>query len=512
MSVAGVLDGTLAAGWSLGFEDLALLNAKPAGTRLGFAAQLMMYRMTGRFGRVASEFPDAAIAYLAEQIGAPVGDFGTYDWLGRSGRRHRAEILAHLGFRRTRRQDLRDAAAWAGSDLCPLALPASEMMERLLRWFVERRIAAAADEVLNALIVTARRTFEDKVLDTITSSLSPEHRRGLDASLADEDSATSFSDLKADPGQPNLENILSAAKRLAFVKGLALPIAACPDLSGPVARMLRRRVFNETAWTMRRHSDGRRHALYALFLAHRQRELTDGLVDLLIEVVHKVGSQAKRRVLKAFTGEIERVHGKEGLLVKIAEAACLHPEGTVREVVFPAAGGVNVLAAIVREHKASGSFERPVHTVLRSSYLGHYRRMLPAVLGVLEFRSNNAVHRPVLDAIDWLRRTGEDGRRIIRPEDGVPIDGVVPHRWRDLILEKDLAGGVRVNRANYEICVLTALRERLRCKEIWVVGADRYRNPDDDLPKDFEARRAEYTRNSAAARTPAPSWTVFGRR
>ena len=29
-------------------------------------------------------------------------------------------------------------------------------------------------------------------------------------------------------------------------------------------------------------------------------------------------------MLKAFTEEIERVHGKEGLLVKIAEAACLH--------------------------------------------------------------------------------------------------------------------------------------------------------------------------------------------
>src|SRR3546814_20491008 len=47
---------------------------------------------------------------------------------------------------------------------------------------------------------------------------------------------------------------------------------------------------------------------------------------------------------------------------------------------------------------------------------------------------------------------------------------------------------------NYEMCVLTALRERLRCKEIWVVGADRYRNPDDDLPRDFETRRADYYR------------------
>src|SRR3546814_1635427 len=42
------------------------------------------------------------------------------------------------------------------------------------------------------------------------------------------------------------------------------------------------------------------------------------------------------------------------------------------------------------------------------------------------------------------------------------------------------------------LCVLTQLRDRIRSKEIWVVGADRYRNPDDDLPKDFEIRRDAY--------------------
>ena len=33
---------------------------------------------------------------------------------------------------------------------------------------------------------------------------------------------------------------------------------------------------------------------------------------------------------------------------------------------------------------------------------------------------------------------------------------------------------------------------QLRCKEIWVVGANRYRNPDEDLPADFEGKRDEY--------------------
>uniref|UniRef100_UPI0039C704D0 Tn3 family transposase n=1 Tax=Scytonema sp. PCC 10023 TaxID=1680591 RepID=UPI0039C704D0 len=50
----------------------------------------------------------------------------------------------------------------------------------------------------------------------------------------------------------------------------------------------------------------------------------------------------------------------------------------------------------------------------------------------------------------------------------------------------------RINRINYEISVLQALRERLRCKEIWVVGANRYRNPEEDLPADFELQREAY--------------------
>src|SRR3546814_9694637 len=115
--------------------------------------------------------------------------------------------------------------------------------------------------------------------------------------------------------------------RSAFVKQHVLPLEALPDLGDPIARILRRRVINETAWTMRRHPDGRRYALFGLFLAHRERELTDGLIDLLIEIVHKIGSRARNRVLKAFVTEVERVHGNEGLLVRIAEAACLQPEG-----------------------------------------------------------------------------------------------------------------------------------------------------------------------------------------
>jgi TnpA family transposase len=129
---------------------------------------------------------------------------------------------------------------------------------------------------------------------------------------------------------------------------------------------------------------------------------------------------------------------------------------------------------------------------MRSSYGSHYRRMVPPLFEVLTFRSNNALHRPVTDAVELLKAHRSGKQRYFPVGMDVPIDGVVRGGWKDLVLEEDRNGVQRVNRINYEIAVLQALRDRLRCKEIWVLGADRYRNPDEDLPSDFEARRPGY--------------------
>ena len=40
--------------------------------------------------------------------------------------------------------------------------------------------------------------------------------------------------------------------------------------------------------------------------------------------------------------------------------------------------------------------------------------------------------------------------------------------------------------------MLNQLRERVRAREIWVEGADRFRNADEDLPADLDERRATY--------------------
>ncbi|MGW3513514.1 hypothetical protein [Streptomyces sp. NPDC000994] len=52
----------------------------------------------------------------------------------------------------------------------------------------------------------------------------------------------------------------------------------------------------------------------------------------------------------------------------------------------------------------------------------------------------------------------------------------------------------------YEVVAFQALRDQFKYKEIWVVGADKWRNPGEDLPQDFGALRGELPRAAQAAR------------
>lgn len=206
----------------------------------------------------------------------------------------------------------------------------------------------------------------------------------LDESLSDADPVTGFTGLKGRSGQGQSGKHPHRRKTSGIPAVPPLPAGLLPGGGDAVSRSFRRRVANETPWEMRRHPAGRRHALYALYLAHREREITDGLIDLLIETVHRIASQAKHTVVKRIAKEVEKVEGKERILVRIAEAASADLDGRVRDVVFPVAS-LDTLSAIIREHKAAGTSERQVHAALRASYAGHYRRMLPAVLSTLSF-------------------------------------------------------------------------------------------------------------------------------
>jgi hypothetical protein len=127
------------------------------------------------------------------------------------------------------------------------------------------------------------------------------------------------------------------------------------------------------------------------------------LVDLLIETVRHIGARAERKVERELLNDLKRVSGKQNLLFELADATLENPDGIVRDVVFPVVSE-QTLRDLVKEWKATGpTYRTTLRTVIRNSYKGHYRRMVPKLLAALDFRSNNARHRPVIRALGLVR-------------------------------------------------------------------------------------------------------------
>jgi TnpA family transposase len=231
--------------------------------------------------------------------------------------------------------------------------------------------------------------------------------------------------------------------------------------------------------------------LLSAFCLQRVGEVTDSLVDLLLVVIRRIGAKAEKHVKKQYLDEIQTVEGKQRLLRRIAEASLAGPEKTIRAGIFPIMSEEKC-KAILKEYQGKGEYQEQVYQRMRASYSTHYRRMVPLLVNMLDIRSNNTAHQPVADVLALVKRYASTASIYYPTDETVPIAGVVRPMWRDLVVEKDKEGEARINRVNYELCVLDALQEKLRSRELWVVGANKYRNPDDDLPKDFEEKRTEY--------------------
>src|SRR4051794_32830685 len=476
--------------WTLGPEELKLLAELTGAGKLGLAVQLAYWRQHGRFPNEEAELAPAVVGHLAAQVGVEADALDGYNWTGRTGRRHRRLILDHLAvaaFDDTAETRFR---RWLADELLPRELVPSAMDAEIGGWFAGERVGRPGACRLDRILRSARATHDDTALQRVADRLDAGLRARLDALLADDGEGTSFARVAADPGWVGLESLLAEIAKLNLLRGLALPPGLLRGVHPDQVKRFRRRAAVESAWELRRHPERIRLALLAFWCAPREAEVVDGLVELLIQVTHRITVKAERRVVDELVEEAREVRGKAGILFRVVEAASGSPEGVVREVIFPVIGE-QTFDALVREARALGTPQsRRVHTAVRASYGSYYRRMMPKLLAALEFRSNNGTHRPLLDALDAIRRAEGEGRQFFKADE-VTIEGVIRPKWRNIVLEDAPGGGQRVNRINYGICVLQTLRERLRCKEVWVAGANRFRNPDEDLPADFAERRVE---------------------
>lgn len=489
-------------------KEFDLVSKHQGSAKLGFLTMLKFFQIEAKFPTQKEEVPQIIINFIAQQLKIPIDAFSDYSLEGRSFRRHKQQVRQHFGFTESNNESYNKVKDWLNKNA--QWFDKEKVLTEAYRKFRELKIEPPPIYSLNRMVDSVVNFGEQSFFARITNRLSQNTKDQIDVLLTSlsenefEETAITFGDLRSDPGRIGLDSALREIEILRVIKELEIPQDLFMGTPLGLLKKYKLRVGSELLGELRAHPEKVRYTLLSVFFWIRSKEITDNLTDLLIQIIHKIGHNAENRVVKEFVKDFKKVSGKHNLLLKIAENSLEYPDGIVRDVIYPVAKEETLKDLVKELKKSDNTFKGKVFSVIKGSYSRHYRKMVPDMLEILDFRSNNDVHRPVIEALEVVRQFMDSKVSLLELNGAIPIEGIIKSGLKNPIIHKDNYGNYLIEKVEYEICVLQALRDKLRCKEVWVVGADKYKNPEEDLPHDFDERRTEYYESLNQPEDPAP--------
>lgn len=488
--------------------EMAFLGSHEPHNLLGKALLLKFFQVEGRFPESEADLSPAIIEYVAQQINVLPDALQRYDWNGRRSKTQRGKIRTLLDFRRAGLADQAALRQWLISEVLPEEHRPVYLTQlaygRLRQLHLEPPTSGRMERLVASAVHLHEQTFFTNTAAQLPEGVKTRLRElvykkeelaeHIDLGEKEDDDPSHYpiNDLKSGAGEAKVKNIKKVADRLKLLQEVGLPLDLFAGIPLRFLRQYQQQAAVEAISHLQRHeNEAQTETLLAAFCWVRQREITDQLVELFIQILNDIRLRAKQHVERQLLADFIRVGGKQQLLFRLVEVMWDNPEGVIEEVLYPVVGKER-LRSLVHEAKHQGTYRRSVQTRISGSYSHHYRQMLPPLLDVLTFRSNNEQYQPLIDAIQVVAAYLQEKDAFYPVEEDVPLEDVIQKQWHSWIYEEDQCGRRRVRRVRYELCVLQSLREKLRCKEIWVEGADRYRNPDEDVPVDFKDRRPEF--------------------
>jgi hypothetical protein len=243
---------------------------------------------------------------------------------------------------------------------------------------------------------------------------------------------------------------------------------------------------------MREHKPQIRYATFAIFCYFRSQLFIDSHADLFMKLTHQLQTKSESFVDKKILSDVKCVNGKFDILYKLSVSASENPTGVIQEIIYPQVGQ-ETLKNLANELYFKGKwYQTQVHIKMHSLYSHASRKMLVALLDSFTLKTNLKASIPLINGIHIIKKYRDFKCEFYPDDPNIPIKNAVPNEWVDLVVVNSENGTKKISRINYELSVFQKLKKQLNCKMIWIEGAYRYRNPDHDLPKDFDKNREHY--------------------
>lgn len=494
-------------------EEILIQSKRGLQNQLTFATTLKFFECYGRFPTQLNSELLQIMNGVAKclQIDMEFHTTLSNNWDTRSSERFKQEIRFFFGFRAATLADKTAFIDYCKNTIFKEAPSWDQTLEHAYKYFKARKLEPYTEKQLERYLATAHHQFELELFKNITRSLTDETKNKLDHLLihidqddvalkrtkqAIDESPVNFTHLKSHRVELKNHSILYEIHKYKHLQSLNIPSVLSCQGTRKLHVKYYERLLGESPSHIKSHHDATRYAYLTLFCHIRRQLMTDTLTDLLLKLLHRINTKAENFVDKNLKKDHKKVKGKMGTLLVLAQTSKENPKGVIEETIYPSVSKDRLTEIVTDLGCDTNWYQNLVKEKSISLYSHNNRSIIWALLDVLDFGTDRALS-PILKALSFLKEIHTNDEKIAlkdRLYDPILIKRLVPEGWESFIKSEhsDHPTKVRIHWHAFELALFDRLKTELSVKNIWVKQSYRYRNPEEDVPADFDENEDYY--------------------
>lgn len=356
-------------------------------------------------------------------------------------------------------------------------------------FIVEHDIASIKGSSISRIVKSTIFQYEKDLFHNIVDGLDIETKAYLDELLIITDGMSKMNHLMRWVRGTTIESIKSETAKLRSLKLLEYP-EVVTTLTAKHLKRYYRNIVNKYPSTIKEMPDASKYAQLIIFCFMRKTDINDSLVEILLDTTQKIfiSGENKSRAKFSKLKKIRKNYDNRRVLKILVDTILDHEEDLINKAIYPKLPKKKLLdiQQKLSTKKLANKFSDLLYYSTRESFARYYRKIIVPIIEVLEFDSVSS--NKITNVINLIKDNINNNKRYYYNNQVLEIEQTIQKSHRDKIFDKNN----RVKKIDLELCVLNKLRNKLRSKEIWVKGGYKYRNPEEDLPQDFDQNKEKY--------------------
>ena len=468
-------------------EMKILSKVKKDKNKLGFAIVFKTYQYLGYIPDLKNEIPNTIISWISSQLELPIQSFIEYKWKSRSSKYHLSIIRKNIKYNQYNKNE---ALKFINTfdEIMKVPIKKSEFYKQVIEKFNKYRMELPTEKKMLRLVNSTYQQYINQLIELLSARIKPELKIFLNTLLEkNKKSIFPFSWIKSNPGKLGIKSILNEIEKLNILNKYKTEIknifTGVPD---EIIKYFNDCAKNEESYDMKRHPEKNRHTLTCCLLFYQYRKIIDNILNMFSKLIFRIENKTDKSIKTNLIKQIKKIYNKNSLLYNIAMHIRDTPAELLKEKLLDYIGE-DILYNIIEEYeyeKNMESYEEQKIEKMKIKYVTHYRQMVGPILNTLTFKINNPAYKPILESIELIKKNINNKGKYYPSSECIPENLAIMKKWNSSILYKT-ENEVKISKYHFELYVLQKLEKALKCKEIWVEGAYFYRDPNEDLPQDW---------------------------